>query len=435
MKQVNRRQFMGSVTAGTVLGPAIFTGSGSAANKKIRTGVIGCGWYGGVDVDSAFNVGGFEFVGICDVDTAQSKKMADTIEKKQGSRPKIFNNYKKLLEMDELDALFVTTPPHWHPLIVIDALDRGLDMYCEKPVSYDVREGEAMIAAEKKHPGRIIQVGFQRRQSPAINETKKFVQDGGVGDLIQIEAQINFRVRTKDATPMDPPETLDWNQWCGPGPLIPYSLQVGHFLWRYEKISGNGHLVDWGIHLIDAVRQIIQEKMPKTIQSTGGIYATKDHYTTPDILTTHYEFETCPVTWRHRMYGAAEYNNETNNGIFIYGTKGTVFVSEHRWTFIHHGKNAKRVEHSSPEGMNVSKHMALSQMQEFADSFRSRKPAPCSLTDAHYSTATVNMGMIAYELGQKLTWDDASGKFVNNPAANMMLKRKYRAPYKHPFKG
>ena len=197
--------------------------------------------------------------------------------------------YEELLDLESLDAVIIGTPPHWHALQLLAALERGKDVYCEKPLAYDIREGQAMVAAVEKSD-RIVQVGFQRRQSLAFQEAIAFARSGALGKLVQVDAQIHYRAGLEDATPQDPPASLDWNLWCGPGPLIPYSPQVGHKSWRLEQTSGHGHLVDWGIHLIDTIRCRLELGMPKQVTAAGGLYEYAGRITTPDTLSVHFEF-------------------------------------------------------------------------------------------------------------------------------------------------
>ena len=214
------------------------------------------------------------FVSLCDVDSEHLSQSADALEKLQGKRPKTFKLYEDLLKTTDLDALIIATPPHWHALQLLAAFDRGLDVYCEKPLSYDVREGRAMVEAVKKSK-RLVQVGFQRRQSAAFQAVRQHIQAGNSGRIVCAEANIHYTAGTKDPTPQAPPPSLDWELWCGPAPLIPYSPQVGHMNWRLEKTTGHGHLVDWGIHLIDAARVILGEAMPRQSRRPAGCITSK----------------------------------------------------------------------------------------------------------------------------------------------------------------
>ena len=425
---MTRRSFLQqSALATAALNILPSAGFAAEANDKLKLGLIGCGWYGMVDVEAALKVGGVEVIALCDVDSDNLAKSAARVEKLQGQRPKTFKHCEDLLKAEGLQAVIIATPPHWHALPFIAALGRGLDIYCEKPLAYDVREGQAMVAAAQK-AGRIVQIGFQRRQSPAIRQVRDYIQQGSPGRIVQVEAQIHYRADMKDAMPQDPPASLDWDLWCGPAPKLPYSPNIGHFAWRLEKEYGHGHLVDWGIHLIDATRYILGETTPKSVQAAGGIYYFKNKITTPDVLTAHFDFEKCPVVWRHRMYGAAEYTPEVSNGIFFYGEKETVFVTDDRWVVVPKGRGQQNKVSQAKADMGMA-HMAA-----FLTAVRTRKePEPLvTPADAHLSTSTVKLAMIAYESGSKLTWNAATAQIDDNPAAARLLKRDYRAPWKHP---
>ena len=424
MEKVSRRQFIQSAIGGSVALSGLL--DGAQAQTPLRMGVIGCGWYGMVDVQAAFKVGGVEVVGICDVDTQHLKDSADKIQDLQGKRPRVFKDYKELLAMPELQAVIIATPPHWHALPFLAALDRGLDIYCEKPLAYDIREGQAMVAAAGKSD-RIVQVGFQRRQSPAVRQARDYVQQGRLGRIVNVDVHIHYKAGMRDTTVQDPPASLDWNQWCGPAPKLPYSPQVGHFAWRLEKAYGNGHLVDWGIHLIDATRWILNETMPHTVQASGGIYYFKDQITTPDVMCAQFDFDTCPVIWQHRMWGAQEYTPEIANGILLYGEKGTLFVTDSQWIVI--PREGERQVH------RVKADMGKAHMAGFLEAVRTRKPPLCLPQDAYQSTSTVQLGMIAYELGRKIEWDANAQQITGSRRTRARMKRDYRAPWKHPYAG
>ncbi len=422
----NRREFLGTVAAGAMA----LAGSGRAAGaeKKLQLGVIGVGWYGMVDARAALKAGGCEIAAVCDIDSDHLAKSAETLEKIQGKRPRPFKHYEELLDLKPLDAVIIATPPHWHALQFLAALRRGLDVYCEKPISYDIREGRAMVDAAKASD-RVVQVGFQRRQSKAFRAAREFVASGKAGRILQAEAQIHYNASPKDPSPKEPPPSLDWDLWCGPGPKIPYSEQVGHFNWRLERTSGHGHLVDWGIHLIDACRMILGLSMPKQVTAAGGLYALQGKITTPDTLTAHFEFDQLPLVWRHRIWGAEEFDPAVSNGIFLYGEKATLFVTDSRWVVVPRGKSKERQE------FKVEGDPGLEHMAEFLAAVRSRTQPSCTIEHGYRSTATVQLGMIAYESNSVVRWDSATEQIPNNPAAAALLKRDYRKPWVHPFRG
>jgi predicted dehydrogenase len=364
------------------------------------------------------------------LDSEHLKKSADEIESIQGRRPKGYKDYRELLASEKLDAVIIATPPHWHALVFIEACRYGLDIYCEKPLAYDVREGQAMVEAAEK-AGNIVQIGFQRRQSPAIRQAAEYVQNGEIGELIQIEAQIHYDAASQipDTTIQDPPSSLDWDAWCGPAPKLPYRPSIGHFAWRLEKAYGNGHLVDWGIHWIDSVRMVAGLGMPLHIQASGGIYHMKSKISTPDILTVHFEFEECPVIWRHHIWGAAEVNPELSNGMFFYGEKGTIFAADNQWILTPKEKGAE------PVTKRIRSERSLSDLhwEDFLMAVQNRKQPACVIQDGFQSTSTVQLAMVALENSGSVKWNPATREVLENPDASRQLKRDYRSPWKHPF--
>jgi predicted dehydrogenase len=191
MEKLNRRQFLENAVAGAIAAPGIISAARAAAqDKKIKLGLIGCGWYGMVDVQAAFKAGNVEVLAICDVDTGHLNDSAVKIESLQGKRPLTFKRYPELLGTAGLDAVIIATPPHWHALQFIATAQKGLDCYCEKPLAYDIREARAMVDAAGKS-GRIVQIGFQRRQATAIQQAREYIQAGNAGRIVQVDVQIH----------------------------------------------------------------------------------------------------------------------------------------------------------------------------------------------------------------------------------------------------
>ncbi len=429
MLRSNRRRFLGQSAVALGMTHALYAAAQPARNEKtLRLGVIGVGWYGMVDAKAALKVGGVEIAAVCDVDSSHLAAAADELKQLQGTAPKTYKLYTDMLAQEKLDAVIIATPPHWHALQLIDAVKAGLDVYCEKPISYDVREGRAMVDTVAASD-RVVQIGFQRRENEAFHDVKDFIASGKAGEIVQVDAQIHYRAGTVDPTPQAPPPELDWDLWCGPGPKLPYSPQVGHKHWRLEKEVGHGHLVDWGIHLIDATRMILDLSMPSRIVAAGGLYYLKGKITTPDTLTVHFEFDRCPVVWRHRLWGAEEYTPEVNNGIFFFGDKATIFATDKRWVVIPQRKNADRQEFTYNTDAQTL-HLA-----DFLEAVRTRRQPDCPILEGYKSTATVQLGMIAYESESPVVWDEKAEQIVDNPAAAALLKREYREGYHHPYRG
>jgi predicted dehydrogenase len=425
---MKRREFLEMTSMGSAAMAASFYLPKPMQDRKLKIGLIGAGWYGMVVTTAALKAGGVEVVAVCDVDSDHLKTSADQIDKLQGKRPETFKYYTELLEMKGIEAVVIGTMPHWHALQFIAACKKGLDIYCEKPLSYDVAEGLAMVNAWKK-AGNIVQVGFQRRQSQAFMKVRDMIAAGTIGKVNQVSAQIHYNPGPQDTIIQAPPSSLDWEEWCGPAPKLEYRPNIGHKAWRLEKEYGNGHLVDWGIHHIDIIRKIMGEGMPSEIYAAGGILALRDKITTPDTLTARFTFAKAPVLWQHRLWGNGDVTKEFNNGIFFYGENGTIFAEDNKLVLFSTGKDAKREDISIPTPAMQDNHVA-----NFLDAVRKKDNTliSCTPEDAFQSTATVQLAMISYNTGSVVRWDNENKKIISNPAATLQLSREYRGKHIHP---
>jgi len=425
---MKRRNFIKTTAIGTAGIASSFYMPPEQDKRKLKIGLIGAGWYGMVITTAALKSGGVEVIGICDVDSEHLNTSADQIEKLQGTRPKTFKYYHDLLDLKGLEALFIGTIPHWHALQFIAGCEKGLDIYCEKPLSYDVMEGIAMVNAWKK-AGNIVQIGFQRRQSQAFKKAKGLIETGRIGDIHQIVAQIHYNPVPQDTKIQPPPASLDWEEWCGPAPKLDYRPSIGHKSWRLEKEYGNGHLTDWGIHHIDIIRKIMSENMPVKFNTSGGLFMLKDQMTTPDTLTANMAFRKAPVLWQHRLWGNGDVTREFNNGIFFYGEKGTLFAEDSKVVIFPTGKDAKMEDMSIPTPLMQENHV-----ENFLNAVRKKDKSliSCNPEDAFRSTATVQLAMISYYTGSEVKWDEEKKEIIGNPEASKLLRREYRGRFVHP---
>lgn len=424
---MRRREFLKKGSIGAAAFTTSFYLPSVFQERKIKIGLIGAGWYGMVVARAALKAGGVEFIAVCDVDSEHLNQSADELEKLQGARPKTFKNYSDLLDEPGLEVVVIGTVPHWHALQFIAACKKGLDIYCEKPLAYDIKEGIAMVEAWKK-AGNIVQVGFQRRQSQAFRVAKELIKEGKIGNVHQVNAQIHYNPGNYDTTVQEPPASLDWDEWCGPAPKLDYRPSIGHMAWRLEKEYGNGHLVDWGIHHIDIIREILDEQMPEWLSASGGLYVLGGQITTPDTLTATMNFKTAPVIWQHRLWGNGGAAGEFSNGIYFHGDKGTLFAQDGKLILFPAGRDSKREDINMPAPAMQENHVA-----NFLECVRKKDKSlvSCNPEDAFRSTATVQLAMIAYQTGTIVKWDSASNRVVDNPNAEALLMRPYRK-YKHP---
>ncbi len=425
---MNRRKFIGKTAMGSAAVFSFLPGQTFSQSKKLKIGLIGSGWYGMVITKAALSVGGVEVIAICDVDTDHLKTSADELEKLQGSRPKELKDFKDLLNLKGLEAVFIASPPHWHALHFIAACEKGLDVYCEKPLAYDIKEGLAMVKAAEK-AGNIVQIGFQRRQSNAFKKAKELIGEGKAGKIHQIGVQIHYNPVLQDTSIQAPPSSLDWETWCGPAPKLDYRPNIGHMAWRLEKEYGNGHLVDWGIHNIDITRKIMGFGMPESFSSVGGLSVLDGKITTPDTLTATMNFDECPVIWQHRLWGTGDLNTQFNNGVFFYGETATIFASDNKVYIMPAGRNQTQEVQEIPSDKMQENHL-----ESFLKAVKAKDKSllSCTITDAFQSTATVQLAMISYYTGSSVSWDSRKMEITGNPKASDLLARAYRSGYKRP---
>lgn len=425
---MNRRKFIHKTSLGTAGMVTALHIPSYAGNGKLKIGLIGSGWYGMVVAKAALKAGDVEISAVCDVDTEHLKNSAEELESLQGSKPAGFKDYNELLQMKDLDAVIIGTPPQWHALQFIAACRKGLDIYCEKPLAYDVEEGKAMMLAAEK-AGNIVQVGFQRRQSEAFKKVKTLINNGTTGNINQIEAQIHYNPGIEDTTIQEPPESLDWDAWCGPAPKLPYRPSIGHKAWRLEKEYGNGHLVDWGIHHIDIIRQIMNFDVPESFSTKGGNLTLEGKITTPDTLVATMNFGNIPLIWKHRMWGPGDLNNQFNNGVFFYGEKATLFASDNKIVLLPSGRNQNQQELDVQTPDMQERHVA-----DFINAVKTknRNMISCTVDDAFRSSTTVQLAMASYYTGSDVKWNAANLTVQDNPEAAALLAREYRNGYKRP---
>ena len=362
-----------------------------------------------------------------DVDSQHLKNGVNELESLQGKAPRAYKHHRDLLEHPGLVAVLIGTPPHWHALQFVDACRKGLHIYCEKPLAYDVDEGIAMVEAARE-AGNIVQIGFQRRQSGAFKKAKELIENGTTGKIRQINAQIHYTPGKMDTTIQEPPASLDWDAWCGPAPKLPYRPSIGHGPWRLEKEYGNGHLVDWGIHHIDAIRTVMGFGAPGEITASGSLNVLQGQITTPDTMLATLHFDECPVVWQHRLWGAGDIDPRYNNGVFFYGENGTLFVADERLIWKPAGREPEQVMEIPTPDMQ-EKHLA-----EFINAVKSGKSEgiSCPVEDGFLSTTAVQLAMIAYDTDSKVEWN-ASTKTLSGPdEAKKLLARPYRSGYKRP---
>jgi predicted dehydrogenase len=433
--------------------------AGAADHKKLRVGVIGAGWYGKCDTFRLIQVAPVEVVSVCDVDKKMLAEAQEMIASRQASKkqPRGFSDYRELLKEKDIDIAVVGTPDHWHALPTIAAIEAGADVYVQKPIGVDVREGQAMLAAARKH-GRVVQVGTQRRSTPHLIEAKKqIVESGMLGKIGLVEICCYYHMRNRDNPPVSPvPEQIDYEMWTGPAPMRQYDAPPYKDLgnvplphrrwWRAFMEYGNGIVGDMCIHMLDTVRWMLNLGWPTAISSSGGVYidkAARSNIT--DTQTATFDFPEFPVVWTHRAWGTPP-DPKYPWALFIHGDKGTLKASVHSYDFIPVGKGepihkdvVMELE-QYPEDKterDLEKHVAPAirgHMRNFLECIGTRGKPVADIEQGHISTAACILANISQGLGGRtLKWDAAKHEVVGDAEATALLKRPYRAPWKHPF--
>src|SRR6267154_1458142 len=248
------------------------------ADQKKRVGLIGSGWYGKVDLLRLIQIAPVEVVSLCDVDKKMLAEAADIVAERQLSKkkPRTYGDYREMLKEKDLDVVLIATPDHWHALPMIAAAQAGVDIYVQKPISVDIIEGQAMLAAARKH-NRVVQVGTQRRSTPHLMEARDTIlKQGKLGKIGLVEICCYYHMRASENPPdTAPPDYLNYEMWTGPAPMRPYNKLVHPRSWRAFMEYGNGIIGDMCIHMLDMVRWMMDLGWPKRVSSSGGIFMDK----------------------------------------------------------------------------------------------------------------------------------------------------------------
>jgi predicted dehydrogenase len=326
---MNRREFLqtGSAAAAFTLAGSPRRTFGSTSREAKRVGLIGSGWYGKADLLRLIQVAPVEVVSLCDVDKKMLAGAADIVAQRQASKktPRTFADYREMLKEKDLDIVLIATPDHWHALPMIAAVESGVDVYVQKPISVDVTEGQAMLAAARKHD-RVVQVGTQRRSTPHLIEARdQVIREGKLGKVALVEIYCYYHMRNPSNAPdTNPPDYLDWEAWTGPAPMRPYNPIAHPRGWRAFMEYGNGIMGDMCIHMFDMARWMLELGWPKRISSTGGILVSKGAKANiADTQTAAFDFGDLDIVWQHRTWGDPP-DPKYPWGATFYGEKGTL---------------------------------------------------------------------------------------------------------------
>jgi predicted dehydrogenase len=457
---MDRRQFMGAGVAGlaaqasaqdqSFVKSSLFTESrGYDKDKVRRVGLIGCGWYGKVDLLRLIQISPVEVVSLCDVDKNMLSEAGEIVAGRQRSKkvPRLYGDYRQMLAQKDLDIVLIAPPDHWHALPMIEAVKSGLDVYVQKPISVDVEEGRAMLAAARKY-NRVVQVGMQRRSTPHLAEAREnIVKAGKLGKVGLVEVYCYYHMGAPGKSPdMPPPPNLDYEMWTGPAPMRPYCALTHPRRWRQFMEYGNGIVGDMCVHMFDMTRWMLGLGWPNSVSSAGGIIFGKGG--TPDITDTQtvtFRYDDLIVMWQHRTWGESPYPDRNDQwGATLYGDKGTLKAGVYGHDF--HPTKGEKIHQDVtyeyeqfPEDRtekDLERHVAPAvryHMQNLLSCIDRRGRPVSDIEEGYISASSCILGNMAMKLGRELRYDPQQHRVTGDEEATRMLRRPYRSPYVHPL--
>lgn len=438
--RLNRRDFFQRATLGAVSAQMAFAGAFGAsarilgANDRVRVGVIGTGQQGVWDLQDFRHQPDVEVVAVCDVYEPNLQKGLDAADKK----PETYKDFRQVLDRQDIDAIIVGTPDHWHALVTVQACQAGKDVYVEKPISHTVDEGKAMVKAARQHQ-RVVQVGTQQRSGLHFQEAVRLIQQGYIGKVSFVRTW-NYANECPQGigNPPDsnPPPGLDWDFWLGPAPRVPFNQNrfgVGDrwSTFRYFWDYAGGFVTDWGVHLMDIVQWAMQVEGPQVITASGGRFYIQDNAETPDTIEITFEYPHFIAVYENRWdNGNSMYGKDY--GMEFHGTDATLFIDREGFdVFPEERRQGKeRVGRSPSMKMGNVNDSHFDHIRNFLDCIKSRQRPASDIEIGHRSTSVCLLGNVAYRSRRRIVWDVEKQELrEGGPEAQQYLTRHYRAPW------
>lgn len=397
------------------------------ANDRIRLGCIGVGNRGGQLIEVIQRHADAEIVCVCDVYAPYREQWAAKL------KCEAVADWRRVIERNDVDAVVIATPDHWHAIQTIDACRAGKDVYCEKPLSYTIREGRRMVEVARETQ-RIVQVGVQRRSSPMYAALRERIAGGLTGKITVSQAyRLSNMAPTGIGVAPDapPPADLDWNMWLGPRPERAFNECIAPYKFRWWK-EYSSQTANWGIHYFDLLRWMIGESAPVSVSSHGGVFAVQDCRTIPDTLFSVIEFSAGHLMLFGQFeasgndvfpYGECEMRGV--NGTIYAGSRGYIVKPERGGQFQTPGPRGEPLEVKVDEGDVTVQHM-----RNFLDCIKSRQRPNADVEDGHLSTSIAHLANIALWTRSRIDWDPRAERITNNDQANEYLHYQYREPWK-----
>ncbi len=396
-RRITRRGFVGKAAAAAFGAPLIVSSSAWGANDRINAGIIGLGGPAGG------GGGGTQTVAACDV-------RGDKLARYRGNKDvAIYRDFRELLARDDVDAVFIGTPDHWHCLPAIAAAKAGKDIYCEKPMSLTIREARAMVDAVRRY-GRVFQTGSQQRSEYGgkFRFACEMVRSGRIGELKSIHVNVGGPSGDCYEPPEPEPDDVDWDMWLGPAPWRPFNQRILRGWRAYRDYSGGG-MTDWGAHHFDITQWALDA------DSSGPVQIIPPDGKEVKLLTYVYANG---VEVYHGGGGGA--------GVVMNGTRGTIMVDRNKLqTEPVHIKSKP----TAPDEVHLYNTSHQGHKGNWAHCIRTRQKPICDVEIGCRSVTVCHLGNIAYMLGRPLEWDPVKEEFAGDAEANRWLDRPKREPW------
>ncbi len=442
-KKISRRKVFSSAAlalAAAGVAPSIAVGhSGAAgANDAINVGVIGTGRMGRSNMRAFAREDGVRIAALCDVYRPNLQLALDDLKEAEKPAPREFKDFRRLLDMKEIDVVVAATPDHWHPVNTVMACRAGKDVYVEKPVSVVVEEGRIMTEVARE-TGRIVGVGTQQRSGEHFQRAVEIVRGGQLGKITKVSTW-NYENEYPEGIgyPADcaSPADLDWDMWLGPAPKVPFNWNKfgvvddgrwSSFRWFWDYAGGM--MTDWGTHLLDIVLWAMDVRGPKHVTAWGGKYGLLDNRDTPDTMTAIWDFGKFICTYENRKCSRHSADNR-GYGIIFHGSEASLFVDRSGYSLEPEletiGKETRpRMVPATSRGSKQHQ----THVKAYLECIKTRKRFVSDIEDGHLASATPHLANVAMRLGRTLQYDPDKERFVGDSEANAMLRRQYRAPW------
>lgn len=401
------------------------------ANERFNIGVMGVNGRGSALAGNFANQPNAIIRYVCDVDPKAAEKCISKVEKIQKSKPVNQPDFRKALQQKDLDVLVIATPDHWHAPAAILAMQAGKDVYLEKPCSHNPREGELLVAAQKKY-GRVLQMGNQRRSWPNVAQAIKELHEGVIGRPYFAKTwYANSRKPIGTGKQTAVPSGFNYDLWQGPAPRMPYKDNLIHYNWHWFWHWGTGEALNNGTHMVDLARWGLQVEYPTKVQSSGGRYFFKDDWQTPDTQVISLEFNNnTSILWEGRSANGKT-SEDSAVGVVFYGDTGSLQIDGGNSYKIFDLKNKvvkevnDQLKVNATDNINPTAALDSYHFQNMFDAIKGKGKLNSGIVDGHISTLLVQLGNIAQRTSGLLFTDPTNGHIKNNKEAEKLWSRTY----------